>query len=96
VEKSVRVVIGGDEFRIKGPKGDSDIAEIAGYVDRQIAAVASGVTARERYRTAVLAALNIAGELFDARQELKENSNKLSGLQILAKDLTEKLEKAVP
>ena len=95
-EKSVRIVIAGDEFKVKGPAVESEISEMAGYVDKQIAAVTSGVTARERYRTAVLAALNIAEELFDTRRELKESLSRMDQIQTLAKDLTEKLEEAVP
>ncbi|OGJ86603.1 MAG: hypothetical protein A2268_09410 [Candidatus Raymondbacteria bacterium RifOxyA12_full_50_37] len=89
---SARVVIAGEEYIIKGDTNSETIARIAEYVNEKILEVGSGVSSKERYKIAILTAVNIAGELFDARRELLDNSDKMDQILFKAKELSEKLE----
>lgn len=65
----VTVKILGEEYNIKGDTTSEHIEALAGYVDRkmrQIAATDSRISAN---KAAVLAALNIANELFLLQKE---------------------------
>lgn len=63
------VEIFGREYKIKGVADQTYIQRVAGYVDEKMREVASAATAAATDRVAILAALNIADELFQARQQ---------------------------
>jgi cell division protein ZapA (FtsZ GTPase activity inhibitor) len=90
--KKVRVNIGGEEYTIKGKVIDpAVISEIAAFVNEKFKEADKMVPSKEKYRIAVLAAFNIAGELFEARQEQALHSNTLKEYQTRTKELSEKL-----
>jgi cell division protein ZapA (FtsZ GTPase activity inhibitor) len=90
--KKVRVTIGGEEFTIKGKVIDAAvIEEIAAYVTEKFKEADKMVPSKEKYRVAVLAAFNLAGELFEAKQEQTDNSNLLQEYATKTKELSEKL-----
>jgi cell division protein ZapA len=91
----VRVVIGGEEYTVKGDADEKTIAQISDYVNQKIAELGFGVTTRERYKTAILAAVNIAGELFESRKKLNEASSKLDQMLFKAKELSDKIENVI-
>jgi cell division protein ZapA len=62
----------GREYRIRGG-GDSDyVREVARYVDTKLKEVSRGAAGQSADRVAVLAAMNIADELFQARRSTSE------------------------
>ncbi len=63
-DKNVHVNIYGEEYAIRSEDGDAYVREVAEYVDRKMRALAEKVPNRSPARVAVLAALNIADELF--------------------------------
>ncbi|MFH0919546.1 MAG: cell division protein ZapA [Fibrobacterota bacterium] len=91
----VRVLIAGDEYTIKGEASSDTISRISEYVNSKITEIGTAATSKERYRLAILAAVNITGELFEARKELFEASDKLDQYTFKAKELSRKIETVI-
>ena len=70
--KSTTVEIMGREFRIRGTADEQYVREIARYVDTKLREVSQGSAAAVSDRMVVLAALNIADELFQLRRASSE------------------------
>jgi cell division protein ZapA len=70
--KSTTVEIMGREFRIRGTADEQYVREIARYVDDKLREVSQGSSTPVSDRVVVLAALNIADELFQLRRASSE------------------------
>ncbi len=70
--KSTTVEIMGREFRIRGTADEQYVREIARYVDTKLREVSQGSSVPVSDRVMVLAALNIADELFQLRRASSE------------------------
>jgi cell division protein ZapA len=85
--KVLKVNIYGTEYPIKGEVDADYIRQVAEYVDRKMREVDQTTTAKSSLKVAILAALNIADELFRERDEknsLAQNlETKLNGLSKL-------------
>ena len=68
-KESVRVNILGQDYLIKGDADEEYIQAVADYLDQKMRALAEGMAAKSHAKVAVLAALNIADELFKERAE---------------------------
>ena len=66
---SVKVQIFGSEYRIRGDADAESIQEIAHYVDTKMGEVSEATSVSSALKVAILAALNIAGELFRERED---------------------------
>ena len=65
----VQISIFGQDYSVKAPADPEYIQQIAEYVDGKMRDVQSGFTSTQSStRIAILAAMNIADELFNARQ----------------------------
>jgi len=71
---AVRVTILNEDYNIRSDASVEHTQAVAQYVDRAIRQVMSSGMVVESNKAAILAALQIAGELFEAR----ENSDELS------------------
>lgn len=71
---SVRVTILNEDYNIRSDTSPEQTRAVAQYVDRAIRQVMSSGMVVELNKAAILAALQIAGELFEAR----ENANQIS------------------
>jgi cell division protein ZapA len=76
-KKSVRVNILGQDYLIKGDAEEAYIREVAAYLDQKMRTVAEGMPARSHAKVAVLAALNIADELFKEREESERKASEI-------------------
>jgi cell division protein ZapA len=65
---TVRVTIVGDEYSIRSPADPEHTRAVAGYVDAAIRKIVATGTVVESHKAAILAAMQIAGELFEERQ----------------------------
>ncbi len=74
---SVKVSIYGTEYPVKGDADPDYIEEVAVYVDTKMREVARSLTVKSTTKVAVMAALNITDELFNARRDLEERERKL-------------------
>lgn len=83
---TIEVDIYGSTYRVRGSEDPKDLEELAGYVDRKMREVADHVRTVDSTKIAVLAALNIADELFrdrkgrDAERDVTEFVEKVATL----------------
>jgi cell division protein ZapA (FtsZ GTPase activity inhibitor) len=84
---SRRVAIGGETFGVRSDAQPEVIDQVARYVDERLERARQAMGETDRFRAAVLASLQVAGELWEARKELdaaKERErameDRLSGL----------------
>ena len=71
--KTVDVEIYGQRYTLIGDADDQYVRRLAKYVDEQMKAVANGLKTATPSKLAVLAAVNIAHELFQAERLRVEN-----------------------
>ncbi len=65
----VKVIIYGQEYPIRGRGDEEHIRQVARFVDERMSMIEEQTTASTPARLAILAALNIADELFTLRRE---------------------------
>jgi cell division protein ZapA len=93
-EKSgVSVEIFGQEYKIKGDADADHILEFAQYVDGKMRDVAHGAPVGSLTKIAILAALNIAEELF---RERSEKQRLVQDVETSTRRMRRKLEEIVP
>ena len=74
----VPVEIGGQRYPIRSSLEPEYVAPLAMYVDEKIRAVAETTPTGDALRLAVLAAINIADELFRSRDQNRTRDGKLA------------------
>ena len=83
---AITVEILGAEYRLEGEGNHERISEVARYVDRKMRELSLGGNPVPLGRVGVLAALNIADELFrereERRREEEEREQRLSALSL--------------
>jgi cell division protein ZapA len=62
----IRVEISGREYTVKSDEGEERVKDIAGYVNRKIKEVSESSQTVSTLNLAILAALNIANDYFNA------------------------------
>lgn len=76
--KSVRVSIFGRDYNIKGGSDEEYIRTLAAHVDSVMRDIADKSGTLSSGRVAILAALNIADEMYKERQRFKEFTEELA------------------
>lgn len=72
-ESSVTTVeIFGREYKIKGVADEAYILEVAKFVDEKMREVAQGTSLPSQDRIAILAALNIADQMFQQQRKMSD------------------------
>ena len=74
VDRVVPVFISGQRYPIRSTLEPAYIVELAAYVEEKMKAAAEAGTAHDTLRLAVLAALNIADEMFRCREAAGERA----------------------
>jgi cell division protein ZapA len=87
--EKVQVKIFGQEYTLRGEADAAYAQELAGYVDRKMQEVTRHSQISQTTKIAILAAINIAHELFDCRARQKEQE-KVVGER--TKDIIESIE----
>jgi len=77
---SVKVMIGGEEYTVRSDLPPEYTREVAAYVDRALKQVLSQGPIVETHKAAILAALDITNELFQARKGEREVAARLAAL----------------
>ena len=77
---SVRVTILNEDYNIRSDASVEHTRDVAHYVDRAIRQVMASGMVVETNKAAILAALQIAGELFEARQNADQLSRSIRTL----------------
>lgn len=81
-KSSVKVTIMGEEYTIRSDASAEHTRAVARYVDTAIRSVMDSKTVVESHKAAILAALQITDELFEAREtrmDMATNMRRLSG-----------------
>ena len=86
---SVRVTILNEDYNIRSDTSSENTRAVAQYVDRAIRQVMSSGMVVESNKAAILAALQIAGELFEAREHATQISRSLRSLSDETRSLLE-------
>ena len=76
----VRVVIGGEEFTVRSELPPEYTREVAAYLDAALKRVRDSMPMVETHKAAVLAALAITDELFQARRGDRGVADRLTAL----------------
>ena len=77
-ERIVPVVIHGQRYPVRSSLSPAYVAELAAYVDEKIRVAADQNQTNDSLRVAVLAALNLADEVFRYRQDRQESAGALA------------------
>jgi cell division protein ZapA len=77
---AVRVVIGGDEYTVRSEVPPEYTREVAAYLDAALKRVRDSMPMVETHKAAILAALAITDELFQARRGDREIAGRLSAM----------------
>ncbi len=84
----VDVEIFGKVYTVRGEKDVEYVRRVAEYVDRKMREISQVTDTVSTSRIAILAALNIADEYFDLREETDEFESRM-------KNLSRKIDKAI-
>ncbi len=76
--ESVRVVIFGAEYSIKGDVDSEITRQVARYVNSKMTEVHEKTASRDDIKIAVLSALNIAGELFELKDKQEQGAQTMN------------------
>jgi cell division protein ZapA len=89
---SVRVTIFGKEYSIRGDADAEMTKQVAQYVNSKIAELQNATASRDDIKIAVLSALNIAGELFEAKAKYEAELKKVQECQEKIRLLSDKID----
>lgn len=76
----VKVSILGEEYTLRSETSPEETLAVAEYLDETIKSTMSAGGAPDTKKAAILAALRITGELFEARQASKEVASAMTAL----------------
>ncbi|HEX7336659.1 MAG TPA: cell division protein ZapA [Gemmatimonadales bacterium] len=79
-KNAVRVFIGGEEYTVRSELPPEYTREVAAYLDAALKRVRDTLPMVESHKAAILAALAITDELFQARQGDREMADRLTSM----------------
>jgi cell division protein ZapA len=79
-KNAVRVVIGGEEYTVRSELPPEYTREVAAYLDAALKRVRDSLPMVESHKAAILAALSITDELFQARRGARDAADRLSSM----------------
>ncbi len=79
-KSAVRVIIGGEEYTVRSELPPEYTREVAAYLDAALKRVRDSLPGVETHKAAILAALAITDELFQARRGDREIATRISAI----------------
>jgi cell division protein ZapA len=79
-KNAVRVIIGGEEYTVRSELPPEYTREVAGYLDAALKRVRDSLPMVETQKAAILAALAITDELFQARRGDRDVADRLTAM----------------
>ena len=79
-KSAVRVIIGGEEYTVRSELPPEYTREVAAYLDAALKRVRDSLPMVESHKAAILAALSITDELFQARRGDREVADRLTAM----------------
>jgi cell division protein ZapA len=95
MENSYKVNICGETFQVKSDQSPQTIERVAGYLDFKIREMSKGGINVDKFRVVVLAAMNLAGELFELKSKIEEYDKQSDHIQEKARSLSASLDRAI-
>ncbi len=89
---TLQVEIFGAGYSLKSDQEPEHVEKVARFVDRKIAVLSENTKVKSQTKIAVLAALNIADELFTLKAQCANLEKKLSELENKTKDLCQQID----
>ena len=80
IKNAVRVIIGGEEYTVRSELPAEYTREVAAYLDAALKRVRDTLPMVESHKAAILAALAITDELFQARNGDREIADRLTAM----------------
>jgi cell division protein ZapA len=80
VKQAVKVTIGGEEYSVRSDLPPEYTREVAAYLDAALKRVRDSLPMVETHKAAILAALAITDELFQARRDDRQVADRLTQL----------------
>ena len=80
LKNAVRVIIGGEEYTVRSELPAEYTREVAAYLDAALKRVRDSLPMVESHKAAILAALAITDELFQARNGDREVADRLTAM----------------
>ena len=77
-KQAVKVVIGGEEYSVRSEVPPEYTREVAAYLDAALKRVRDSLPMIETHKAAILAALAITDELFQARRDDRQIADRLT------------------
>jgi cell division protein ZapA len=90
--ETVRVIIHGDDYSIRGDVDNEMTQKVASYVDRKMSETQTRLSLRDKLKIAILSAMNITGELFDSESKKEHTQKQMYECQKLAEKLGKKID----
>lgn len=91
LDNARRVAIGGEAFNVRSDADPETIEQVAKLVDDRLQRARAALGETDRFRAAVLAALQVAGDLLETRQELDSARSELRRMRETLGELSRKL-----
>jgi len=79
-KNAVRVIIGGEEYTVRSELPPEYTREVASYLDAALKRVRDSLPMVETHKAAILAALAITDELFQARRGDRDVADRLTAM----------------
>jgi cell division protein ZapA len=79
-KNAVRVIIGGEEYTVRSELPPEYTREVAAHLDAALKRVRDSLPMVESHKAAILAALSITDELFQARRGDREFADRLTSM----------------
>lgn len=79
-KNAVRVIIGGEEYTVRSELPPEYTREVAAYLDAALKRVRDSLPMVETQKAAILAALSITDELFQARRGDRDVADRLTAM----------------
>lgn len=79
-KNAVRVIIGGEEYTVRSELPPEYTREVAAYLDAALKRVRDSLPMVETHKAAILAALAITDELFQARRGDRDVADRLTAM----------------
>lgn len=80
LKNAVRVIIGGEEYTVRSELPADYTRDVAAYLDAALKRVRDSLPMVESHKAAILAALSITDELFQARNGDREVADRLTAM----------------
>jgi cell division protein ZapA (FtsZ GTPase activity inhibitor) len=92
---SIRIVVGGETVQLRSDQSPETVQKLGGYLNQRMLEIDPLGVSSEKFHLLALAALSVAGELFEAKTKLEENDQARQSLLDKAQSLTDSLDRVL-